>query len=88
MRLRMVRNRRDTFDSRARVLLERHIAKHWNGSQAAFAEEVGLSRHSLSFLLAGRTQPSLANAVAVQKLTKRTGRPWVTCEDWLEPTGA
>ena len=56
---------RDTHQSRAQRLLRLHIARHWP-SQAAFARAVGLTNHTLSFLLAGRTEPTLRNAVLIE----------------------
>ncbi|MBN1961385.1 MAG: hypothetical protein JW841_10600 [Deltaproteobacteria bacterium] len=78
----MVHNRRDTFNSRGRRLLAEHIEAHWS-SAGQFADELELSHHSISFLLSGRTRPSLERAVAIEKLTRKVGLPIVTCEDWV-----
>ncbi len=78
----MAHNPRGTFRLRGRRLLAQHIEKHWR-SAGEFADELGLSRHSMSFLLSGRTRPSLERAVAIEKLTRKNGAPVVTCEDWV-----
>ena len=38
----------------------------------------------LSHFLTGRLMPKLGNAIAIELLTEKKGKPIVRCRDWVE----
>ncbi len=69
----------NTYDSKAREALRRHINSKWE-SQAAFARAADIPERAVAWYLKGRSIPSLRHAVLIER--KSGGA--VRCVDWVE----